>query len=169
MEKLGRKSGLPWIELRIQEGAIWDYALYQGDQCVDLFSVCPQYWSDPPQLTVFSYGSSLKRMVFEAFGSRRYDDMDERLAEWKGKPAVLAELWGLPKARIERYLVNWGIATDPKEHTFQFTLSGRAYPDDQFEYGNYEQFFDMLRVLGGKEPLDLHTLELSGGDQKNVA
>ncbi len=166
-EQLGKLSSLPWIELRIQEGALWDYTLFKGDQCADMFSVCPQYFSDPRKISVVSFAGSLKKIASIALGSKQYKDFDERLAAWEGKPAVLAELWDLPVERIERYLVNWGFATNPGQQTFKYERSGRAYTDDQFEYGNYEQFYDVLRVLGAMEPTDFHTLELPKSEQKS--
>src|SRR4051794_39085752 len=44
--ELGKRLGVPWMELRIQEGSHWDYALYDGGVCVDNFSTFPQYWED---------------------------------------------------------------------------------------------------------------------------
>src|SRR6185503_331071 len=34
-EQIGLLSGLPWLELRIQEGSIWDYSLYLGRENMD--------------------------------------------------------------------------------------------------------------------------------------
>ena len=136
--------------------------LFRGDQCMDTFSVCPQYWSDPPQATAIIFeGGTIKRFVSKVFGPRLYKDPEEKLRTWSGKPDVLASLWGLPRERIERYLVNWGFKIDPDdEMTFEYTLTGRAYPDDEHDYGDYEQFFDVLRALGAVDPVDQHTLRL---------
>lgn len=134
-ERVGRFLDLPWLELRIQEGTIWDYALYRGAQCLDTFSVCPQYWEGA-------------------------DVGAETLKQWKGKPNILAEAWGIPVQRIMKYLVNWGCQMDPNLGNFQFLLKGKAYPTDEFEYGNYEQFFDVLSTLGGQEPSEQHTIVL---------
>jgi hypothetical protein len=49
-KEVGRRLNLPWLELRIQEGSIWDYALYRGDALLDKFSVCPQYLDRPGTL-----------------------------------------------------------------------------------------------------------------------
>ena len=43
-KEIGLLLQLPWIELRIQEGSIWDYSLFKGNDVLDNFSVCPQYW-----------------------------------------------------------------------------------------------------------------------------
>ena len=47
--ELGRMSQLPWIELRIQEGSLWDYGLYRGAEIADDFSPWPEYWEDPKE------------------------------------------------------------------------------------------------------------------------
>lgn len=130
---VGSRLGGSWLELRIQEGSIWDYALYRGGKMLDKFSVCPQFWE----------GGELDAKEMEA---------------WKGKPAVLAEAWGLPVDGIRNYLVNWGYRNRPD--TFDFELKGKAYSTDEHSYGNYEQFFDVLNVLGGKEPMEQHTIVL---------
>jgi hypothetical protein len=131
--EVGRLLRLPWLELRIEEGSLWDYSLYLGDESLDNFSVCPQYWDggDP-----------------------------ETIRERKGKPDILASTWGLPVGRIERYLVNWGYQVDEKRGTFSFERKGKAYPTDAYPYGNYEQYFDVLRALGGQEPTEQHTITL---------
>jgi hypothetical protein len=139
---LGQLSGLPWIELRIQEGTLWDYALYQGNECIDLFSVCPQYW----------HGGQI--------------DQDE-FTRWQGRPELLAKVWGLPVEKVKNYLVNWGYQIVPDTGLFQFQLRGKAYPDDEYSYGEYEQFFDVLRTLGGIEPSQRHTLILAQYEDNN--
>src|SRR5262249_47881453 len=134
-KELGRRLGLPWLELRIQEGSIWDYALYRGADVLDTFSVCPQYWEG--------------------------EETDaETLEVWRNKPEVLADAWGVPVARVRKYLVNWGYRVDPDEGVFRFERRGKAYPTDEHPYGDYEQFFDILKVLGGSEPGERHTIGL---------
>ena len=134
-ENLGIKLGLSWMEIRIQEGSIWDYCLCRGKDLLDTFSVCPQYWeaeeTDPAELE-----------------------------KWQGKPEVLAEAWNLPVERIRNYLVNWGYRSIPRKNIFEFTRDGKAYPTDEHSYGDYEQFFDVLKVLGGREPMEQHTIHL---------
>jgi hypothetical protein len=134
-EEVGRRLGVPWIELRIQEGSLWDYAVYRGAECLDTFSVCPQYWDGG-----------------EADA--------ETLEQWRGKPEILAAAWGLPVERIRNYLVNWGYRADKVEGIFEHQLRGKAYASDEYEYGDYEQFFDVLKALGGHEPLERHTIVL---------
>jgi hypothetical protein len=135
-QAVGKLAGIPWIELRIQEGSLWDYTLWRGAEMLDTFSVCPQYWEG-------------------------LDAPEDFVRERQGKPHVLADAWNIPVDRIERYLMHWGYADDPNdESTFQYTRTGLAYPDDQHPYGDYEQFFDVLRRLGGSEPLERHTIVL---------
>lgn len=134
-QKVGCLLGLPWLELRIQEGSLWDYCLYRGGDLLDTFSVCPQYWEYP-------------------------ETEAETMAEWQGKPEVLADTWGLPVKRIEKYLVNWGYRSKEGENTFEFKRKGKAYPTDKYPYGDYEQFFDVLKVLGGQEPIERHRIRL---------
>jgi hypothetical protein len=120
---VGRELDAAWITLFVQEGAIWEYALYRGDRCLDRFIVAPEYWDD----------------------SARF------IAQRGGNPGVLSEAWGVPIERLQRYLVNWQMR-DIDDDTFEFGLTGKAYPEDRFDYGNFNQVFDFLRVLGGADP-----------------
>ena len=136
-EALGKHLALPWMELRIQDGALWDYALCDGVRGVDNFSTLPQYWDDIEN-----------------------PDPDV-LKGWKGNPQLLASLWVLPVRRIERYLVNWGCQRDPsRPRGYRHVLTGKAYPSDRAPYGDYEQFFDFLHALGRAEPTERHSLIL---------
>jgi len=134
-QEVGALLEMAWLELRIQDSSHWDYALYRGRAVLDTFSVCPQYWD----------GTATTGAVMK---------------EWQGKPEVLAQAWDLPVERFQNYLVNWGYRSEPNTHTFEFERRGKAYPTDKYDYGDYEQFFDVLRTLGGKEPLERHTIHL---------
>jgi hypothetical protein len=128
--EIGRLSQLPWIALRIQEGSLWDYTLHRGTEKVDDFSPWPEYWEDPNQ------------PGFAKFKEER-----------RGNPEVLASVWSVPVERIERYVKQWGEIADPDvKDLVHHELTGKAYPSDRSPYGSYEQFFDVLRALGGKEP-----------------
>lgn len=134
-EAVGDLTGKPWLRLRIQEGSLWDYELVEGGQSLDLFSVCPEYWT--------------------------YPDVDPaEVDQWRGQPAVLAKAWNLPVQAIDRYLVNWGYEVEGDDEGFHYARQGKAYPDDEAEYGDCLQVFDFLRRLGGSEPLDCATLKL---------
>lgn len=124
---------LPVMELRIQDGSLWDYALYLGNETLDTFSTLPQYWdiSDEPD--------------------------EKELLEWAGKPKLIAYLWKVPLERIARYMVNWGWEPDPEDpDSYRHLLDGKAYPEDESTYGECGQMFDFLRALGGMEPIDEH-------------
>lgn len=131
-------NDLPWMELRIQEGSLWDYTLLHGDQVVDQFSTLPEYWDPDDTVTCDAN---------------------------RGDASLLTRLWDVPLERIERYLEPWGYR-ELDEGTFDTTRRGKAYPDDQHEYGDIWQMLDFLNALGGDYPHDLndarqqHTLTL---------
>lgn len=62
---LGARLAIPWINVRIQEGSLWDYSLYDAEDHLDNFSTLPEYWEDDP----------------------------EWLATQRGRPDVLASVW----------------------------------------------------------------------------
>jgi hypothetical protein len=131
-KKLGELGRLPWIEVSIQEGSHWDYALHLGTEVVDQFSTDPDYF---------------------------HEKNDQ--AHLKGNPARLAALWRLPVEKIDRYIRPWG-RRDETDETYHYVLSGKAYPEDRASYGDYDQFFDFVRALGGSYPEDeeTHTIYL---------
>lgn len=137
-QQISTALNAPLMELRIQEGSLWDYALQLGDKGIDNFSTLPQYWEGPE------------------------DTDEEELQRWAGKPKVLADLWQVPLESIDRYLVNWGMQSDPNDSGIYHTLmNGKAYPSDQHPYGECQQMFDFLKALGGVEPLEQNRLVLS--------
>lgn len=133
--EIGRILDCPWIEIRIQEGSLWDYALYQGTECIDTFSVAPEYWEEPGDIT------------------------EDDLRRWRGDPQKLAISWQLPVASVERYIVSWGFHI-VDDDTCAFRLKGKAYPNDKYEYGDPDQMYDLLKKLGGEFPTVGHTLVL---------
>lgn len=150
--ELAKRLTCPWIELRIQEGSIWDYSLYLGDELIDNFSVYPDYW------------------VGAGGGDAAYYEAR------KGNPALLADVWGVPLERIERYLIQWEMRPNPgvevlvinppdpvpvPEETIAIAWPlGKAYPWDEYEYGDAYQAFDVLRALGGKHPPPCAAIDL---------
>jgi hypothetical protein len=124
---LGRSLNACWLELRIQEGSIWDYALFRGGETIDLYSVCPQYWDGP-------------------------DTTEEQLIDWAGKPDLLADSWGIPVSRIRNYFANWGYQELPEEGVIDYTRSGKAFPNDVSDYGDYWQMLDFMKALGAAQP-----------------
>lgn len=114
---LGQRA---WLQVRIQEGSLWDMTLYNGSMYIDNFSTLPEYWGDDDPLTV----------------------------EWKkGRPALLALAWDVPIERIERYYRQWGMRI-VDDDTFETILRGKAYETDQSEYGSIWQAHDFMRALG---------------------
>ena len=124
----------PWMVLRVQEGCLWDYDLYLGRTWIDRFSTWAAYWDDGAEEAHIRPPSAHARL--------------------------LSQHWGVPADRVERYLVNWGEGVEEVDGLTVFRRKGKAYPDDEFEYGDAYQFFDFLRVIGGAEPPAQHTLRL---------
>lgn len=133
---VGARLRCVWMEARIQEGSHWDYALHRGAECISLFSALPEYWDDDPT----------------------------RIARWRGDPSILASAWGIPQERINRYLRAWGYV-QIGDFTCDYLVKDKAYPDDQYSAGEYDQLWDFLRALGAPDPMpaagpDLHALHL---------
>jgi hypothetical protein len=121
---IGSQLAIPSINIRIQEGSLWEYSLYDGADSVDEFSTLPEYWDDDP-----------------AFRAAR-----------RGRLDVLANVWQIEQSAIENYLKPWGYEPNIEEGTFETTLRGKAYPGDQHEYGDIWQMTDFLRALGAHDP-----------------
>jgi hypothetical protein len=116
--QLGIKLGGVWLEARIQEGSHWDYTLQYPGVVLDNFSTLPEYWSEDELIKLST----------------------------QGRPEILAKAWGVPIELIERYVRQWGMRTID-EDTYETVLEGKAYPTDRFEYGNYDQLFDLIEKL----------------------
>ena len=128
-KETGKISGFPWINFRIPGAPIWLYTLYSGEELKDSFNPCPEIWENPDTLT----GNDLSKVT-------------ER---WSGNANLLAKIWDVPEARIERYIRRWGlIKTSPTDAGYKYKLSGKAYPRDAAEYGKAEQLIDFWRALG---------------------
>lgn len=123
-KSIGVRLGIPWINVRIQQGALWDYSLYQADSHLDNFSTLPEYWESDPIW----------------------------LATQRGNPGLLAATWSIEQAAIERYLQPWGYKVKRATGEFRTTLRGKAYPNDSFEHGDIWQMTDFLRALGAHDP-----------------
>lgn len=131
IRELGLILDCPMMQLRLQEGMIWDYSLSKGGQDLDHYSVCPQYWG-----------------------------RDVNPKEWKGKPSVLASTWDIPVHKIERYFVQWPWTRRFPWSERTFKIQGKAYPEDKCPYGDANQFFDFARVLQAPEYSELRTHSL---------
>lgn len=147
-KEVGKALQCPWMEARIQEGALWDYSLMRGDEDIHDFSTLPEYFNTD----------------------------EERRNLYAPRPDELAAVWGVPRERIERYVAWWGqeitgteklppgftiVHLNPQAHkteildevqTYRTKLTGKAYPDDQFDYGDCWQLLDFIRALGGDMP-----------------
>jgi hypothetical protein len=121
---IGTELKIPWINIRIQEGSLWDYSLFEADSLADVFSTLPEYWDRDP----------------------------EWLATQRGNPDLLARCWGIDRSRIENYLKSWGFELDEEEGIFNTLLRGKAYPTDRHEYGDIWQMTDFLKALGAHDP-----------------
>lgn len=72
----------------------------------------------------------------------------ERL-QWEGDPEVVARcVPGVSMGQVSRYLRIWG------NEIFESAERRKAYPTDQFYYGDDWQLVDFMRVLGLDFPLD---------------
>lgn len=123
-ERVGTDLDVPWINLRIQEGSLWDYSLYRGQVHLHNFSTLPEYWEP--------------------------DDKDW-LATQRGDSHVLAQTWGIDESRIKNYLEPWG-HWDEEQDDLVYTASGKAYDDDRHGYLSIWQMNDFLRALGALDP-----------------
>jgi hypothetical protein len=120
---LGATLAVPWINVRIQEGALWDYSLYDGENNVDNFSVLPEYWGQ----------------------SKAWESTQ------RGQPKVLSRLWTIELRKIDKYLKPWGFRI-LDDHCFETLRRGKAYRTDKSEYGDIWQMTDFLRALGAHDP-----------------
>src|SRR5439155_2111428 len=87
-----------------------------------------------------------------------WQEDDEWNQTQRGDPQLLARIWTIDRQRIERYLVPWGFRS-LEDGVFETVRRGKAYDDDQYEYGNILQMHDFLRAIGGIDPFDFSTTE----------
>lgn len=128
-QAVAHRLSVPWMLLHVSEGSVWGYVLFAADgTCLDEFCVSPGHWD--------SDRTSMERL--------------------RGKPGVLADVWDVPIANVERYLVDWQ-RREINEDEFEYALRGRgkAYDADKHAYGDIWQVFDFLKALGGKDPVNL--------------
>ena len=73
------------------------------------------------------------------------------VSTWKGNAALVASLIPtLDPAKIAKYLVPWG------DEILSSDVRKKAYPEDEFFYGDDWQLVDFLKRLGLDYPLDDH-------------
>ena len=124
MTAVARNLGSPELVVFFQEKSFWEFALYVDQAPVINFSTAAAEWGDVDPSAYF------------------------------GTPQDLAEIWKVPVERIQRYMVDWGPTErwieEYKVMSLAFLMEGqKAYPEDEFEYGNLYQGFDFIRALGG--------------------
>ncbi|MDO1448045.1 hypothetical protein Q0590_17360 [Rhodocytophaga aerolata] len=70
---------------------------------------------------------------------------DQELQSWQGNaPEIVQYVSGLSAATIEKYFVRWDDLGE----------EDKAYPDDEFEYGDCWQIVDFMAKLGMEYPID---------------
>jgi len=119
--RVGSILNCPWIELRIQFEEFWEYNLFVGGTIIDSFCAFPEYYQ---------------------LGN------EDAL---RGNASLLADNWGVPTARIDKYLVPW--VTEMSEYGV-FTHT-KAYDSDRQGYGDYLQMLDFLHAIGGADVLGI--------------
>jgi hypothetical protein len=74
---------------------------------------------------------------------------DEERRAWQGNAAEIARrVPGLTQEQIAKYLVQWG------DEVFEAEERTKAYPTDQFNYGDDWQLVDFMGKLGLDYPVD---------------
>jgi hypothetical protein len=69
----------------------------------------------------------------------------QELESWRGNAAeIAAYVPGLPAQSIDKYFVRWD----------ELAEEDKAYPDDEFEYGDCWQIVDFMAKLGLEYPID---------------
>lgn len=121
---IGSRLAIPWINVRIQEGSLWDYSLYDGESHIDNFSTYPEYW----------------------------DDDKMWIQTQRGKPELLARVWQIEQTRIDKYLMPWRYESLVDGILLPSRRRSKAYPTDQYEHGDIWQMTDFLRALGAHDP-----------------
>jgi hypothetical protein len=117
----------PRLTVLFQEKSFWEFSLDNDQELVINFSTAPGQWGE-------------------------FDPRD-----YPGTPDDLSKIWGVPVDRIERYMVDWGLTEvwveKFKTMSTAYKMSGsKAYPDDEFGYGNLYQGYDFVKALGGTIP-----------------
>jgi hypothetical protein len=134
MLPLAEQLNCPKIEIWYDDDPNWGYSLFMGADCLHEFCVAPEYL----------YA-----------GADDADEEKEIAASYKGNPQELAHVWDISLPTIANYLISWDRLENPDDKTFNSKILGRgkAYSDDQAEYGDPWQMLDFARKLGfkGKE------------------
>ena len=127
--KLAKDLGALSVSILFQENLFWELLLHQDSLLKFKFSVAPGEWGE------------------------------DAVQEGVGSIADLSRLWEVPIKNIERYFVDWKPreAWSPLAERMGrvYALDGqKAYPGDQYCYGDLNQGFDVIRALEGISPFD---------------
>ena len=117
----------PLLCVLFQEKSFWETSLFVGQDQKVRFSTCPAEWGEDEAKKYFC------------------------------NPAVLANIWGVPVEKFDRYLIDWGLTTVwvEKLQIMSPTYKKRgekAYLSDTYEYGDLDQGFDFINALGAANP-----------------
>ncbi len=127
ISELANSLSSPLLSVMFQQKSFWEASLFAGRDQKIRFSTCPAQWGKDEAKNYFC------------------------------DPAVLADTWGVPVEKFERYLVDWGLTEvwveEFKMMSPTYKRRGeKAYPSDTYEYGNLYQGFDFIRALGLANP-----------------
>lgn len=121
---LSERLRRPVFSFHIHDGDLWMYLLFENGRVVDQFNPVPDYWQD-------------------------LEDDDEGRRSWQGDAAEVARrVPGLASELIAKYLVPWD------DKVFKAAERKKAYPTDEFYYGDEWQLVDFMRKLALDYPLD---------------
>lgn len=124
MNAVAKTLESPLLNVLYQEKSLWELSVNVDGKCVIRFSPAPSYWDD-----------------------------EWSPEDYYGTAEDLARIWGVPTGRIERYLVDWELGEVwLEEHKMMspgYLKEGKAYAEDEHEYGNIWQGYDFMRALGG--------------------
>ena len=141
---------MTWMELRIQEGSLWDYSLYRGDAHLHNFSTWPTYWDTDRQF-VESQRGNVDQLV-QSWGCEK-QRVANYLRQWKEK----FHWYSYPLGWI-KWLYSPPIVMSTGHWYFrlfnpiELLPHGKAYDSDEHEYGDIWQVLDFLRALGATDP-----------------
>jgi hypothetical protein len=108
-----------WMDVRWQDGDWWDLTVYDGANHLVGHSVNPWAHDDPVDLT------------HNEFRINR-----------------VCELWPRQSERIRPYLLPWREPQRRGKKTEWVPRTGKAYPSDEYEYGDADQIHDFAAAFG---------------------
>jgi hypothetical protein len=128
---------------------LYPFDFYAWDQCSQFLSEelrTPVFMfhihdGDLWMYLLFDNGEQVDQ--FNAIPDYWGDPDDEELQTWRGDAVEVAKrVPGLSSEQIAKYLVHWG------DEVFESDERTKAYPDDEYFYGQDSQLFDFMKRLG---------------------